>query len=138
MDPHMFNGQNQTPVVPIAPDGEMEITQPQQPITQVTKKSHKKLFTSLAIVVTAFILTLAGYLAYQGYYKPSTKTADSQQVKAPAKIQAVNPTVDASASLLTGSALSESSLTSTDDSNTASDAGAAASNVGDGVDENNF
>ncbi len=138
MDQQMFNGQNQTPTVPISPVSEIEVTQPQQPVAQVAKKSHKKFYIGTSIIVTAYLLTLGGYLAYQGYYKPTAKTADSQQVKTPAKIQAVNPTVDASASVLTGSALSESSLTSTDDSSTAAEASTAASNVGDGVNENNF
>lgn len=146
MDPQIDNNQDQTPqdLTPYTPynpsepvaEAAVEPTQPQQPVIPVASKSHVKLFIGLAVVVV-LILVLTGYLVYQAYH-PATKSADVQQVKTPVAAQTVNPTLEAATNTLTGSALSESALSSTDDSNAASDASTSANNVGDSIDENNF
>ena len=123
MDPQI----NQTPAV----------AEPQPLASVPIKKSHKKLLLGITIVFVAFVMTLTGYLAYQSYNKPAAKAA-SQKVKTATTVPVVNPTLEAATSTMTGSALSESSLTSTDDSNVAVDASTAANNVGVGIDENNF
>ncbi len=127
---HNHNGMYMEPNVINEPVQEQP-TQPPQ-IVQPSKKSNKKLFLVIAIAIVV-IAALAVYFVLN-MNKPA-KVSDAKKIN---DTSVVNPSVEAATSVLTGSAISEPSLTSTDNSNIANDASSAVGNLGDSVNENNF
>ena len=109
--------------------------QSSQPVVQTEKKSKKKLVVLIAIILGLILVSILGYLAY-GYFNPSTKTTNNSTTSK--KETDINPSVEAAASTLTGSAISESSVTSTDDSDIANEANSLTNSTGDIVDEDNL
>ena len=112
-----------------------------QTTTQFSKKSNKKLFVIIGIIVAVFIVALAGYFVYS-YYNPTAKTTGTKETSS-AKTTTINekdrnPTVTAASAILTDNVTGESVLTNTNDTSVASDVSNAAGNVGDSINENNF
>jgi len=106
----------------------------------IAKKSNKKLYLIIgAATICILLIALIGFFAYS-YYNPSTtennKADQSSEVQA--TIETINPNVDAATSTLLGGSVSESSITSTDDSNIINDNSAIVESIGDSIDENSF
>lgn len=106
----------------------------------MSKKSNKKLYLIAgAATIGILLIALMGYFAY-GYYNPPTTENNTVEQSSDAQtvIETINPTVNAAASTLLGGSISESSITSTDDSSIINDNSTLVENVGDSIDENSF
>ncbi len=125
-----------------------ETTQPTESVTSpimttppAAKSDNKILLRMLLIIAGILIVSVVGYFTYSYFNTNSQKDNKSTNLdtnKIEAQETTINPAVEAANSILTGSSISESSLTSTDDSLILDETSNAAGNIGDSIDENSF
>lgn len=122
----------------------IDAPQPQMTVEPVKKSNNKTLLKIVIIIMAVLITSATGYFTY-GYFNSEKQKADdstSKNVDTTTETSdepaVINPAVEAANSILTGSSVSESSLTSTDDSSILDETSDAAGSVGDSIDENSF
>ena len=132
MDPQPFNHQDKPSQDSEPSIMEEQPTQSANSVVGTEKKSHKRAIIMAAI---GFLLIVGALLGYLLYSREPTDTTTQDEA---APTAATTP-LDETANIYTDGAVNETNITdleeSTDD---VSDASNAASNVGDGVNENNF
>lgn len=125
-----------------------ETTQPTENVTSPimttppAAKSNNKILLRMSLIIAGIlIVSVVGYFTYSYFNANSQKDNKSTNLdtnKIETKETTINPAVEAANSILTGSSISESSLTSTDDSLVLDETSNAAGNIGDSIDENSF
>lgn len=123
---------------PTAPEAAAPTIEPTTKLDR-TKKSNKLPLIAGAVVLVLLVATGVVYFLHNNDdSKTASEVKTSSQSTTATKATPLTTAVDQAANSITGSATSESNLTSTDDSSAASDATNSAASVGDSVDENSF